>query len=66
MPRLIEADIENERILKEYIEGNSIYEYVLNGKMKPDYLEQIKAMCGLLYPAKIEYSQTMGCRLVAV
>ncbi len=24
MPRLIEADIENERILKEYIEGNSI------------------------------------------
>ena len=53
MPRLIEADIENERILKEYIEGNSIYEYVLNGKMKPDYLEQIKAMCGLLYPSKI-------------
>jgi len=29
------VDIENERILKEYIEGDTIYDLVLQDKMKP-------------------------------
>ncbi len=53
MPRMIDVDIENERILKEYIEGDTIYERVLSDKMIPEYFKQIKAMCDLLYPAKI-------------
>lgn len=53
MPRMIDVDIENERILKEYVEGDTIYERVLNDKMKPEYFKQIKAMCDLLYHAKI-------------
>ena len=29
IPAMIDVDIENERILKEYIEGNTIYELIL-------------------------------------
>ncbi len=53
MPEMFDADIENERILKEYIEGETVYNLVLNGRMKDAYTEQVKAMCALLYPAGI-------------
>lgn len=53
MPKMLDADIENERILKEYIEGETVYELVLGGRMKDAYTEQVKAMCALLYPAGI-------------
>ena len=33
LPRLIDADREQERILKEYIEGETIYEMVLRGAL---------------------------------
>ena len=36
LPKLIEVDIENERILKEYIDGETIDKYVLLDKMKED------------------------------
>ena len=60
MPELLEADRENERILKEYIEGERIDELVLRDAMRPEYLEQIHAMCRLLYPAglNIDYFPT--------
>lgn len=60
MPLMIDVDIENERILKEYIEGDTIYDLVLQDKMKSDYLEQVKAMCRLLYKAdtNIDYFPT--------
>lgn len=60
MPRMLAVDVENERILKEYIDGETIYDLVLNDKMNPKYLEQIKAMCLLLYPANtnIDYFPT--------
>lgn len=60
MPDMIEVDRENERILKEYIEGKTIYELVLEDEMKPEYLEQVKKMCSLLYPANtnIDYFPT--------
>jgi RimJ/RimL family protein N-acetyltransferase len=60
MPVMIDVDIENERILKEYIPGDTIYDLVREEKMKTSYLEQIKAMCDLLYPANtnIDYFPT--------
>ncbi|MBO5209056.1 MAG: serine/threonine protein kinase [Lachnospiraceae bacterium] len=60
IPEMLDVDVTNERILKEYIEGDTIYELVLQDKMKPEYLEQVKGMCELLYPAKtnIDYFPT--------
>ena len=53
MPALLEADVENERILKEYIDGDTIYDLIVQDRMKPAYLEQLQSMCALLYPAHI-------------
>lgn len=53
IPKLIEADMENERILKAYIEGDTIYDFVLHDRMEQRYVEQVKAMCAKLYPAGI-------------
>ncbi len=60
MPAMIDVDIENERILKEFIEGDTIYELVLQDRMKPDYVEQVRRMCALLYDAhlNIDYFPT--------
>ena len=60
MPKLLEADIENERILKEYIEGKTIYELVLEDKVKQSYLEQVRQMCVRLYKSNtnIDYLPT--------
>lgn len=59
-PKMIDVDIKNERILKEYIEGETIYDLVLQDKMKEFYLKQIKDMCRLLYSANtnIDYFPT--------
>ena len=53
-------DLEAERILKEYIEGDTIFDLVLHDKMEPCYLEQMRKMCELLYPANtnIDYFPT--------
>ncbi|MGM9992990.1 MAG: hypothetical protein ACI376_09165 [Candidatus Bruticola sp.] len=53
LPKLIEADITNERILKEYIPGPTIFECVQQDKMDDDYLRQVRDMCALLYPRGI-------------
>ena len=45
MPVMLETDVENERILKEFIEGDTIYQLVLEDKMKTDYIEQLHRMC---------------------
>lgn len=60
MPAMIEVDTDKECILKEYIEGETIYDLVLEDKMMPIYVEQVKAMCKLLYPANtnIDYFPT--------
>ena len=60
MPEMIEVDVRQERILKEYIEGETIYDLVLSDRMKPDYLEQVRRMCRLLYAANtnIDYFPT--------
>lgn len=60
MPVMIDVDRENERILKEYIDGDTIYEIVLQDRMKPVYVDQLRAMCSLVYAAhmNIDYFPT--------
>ncbi len=48
---LLAADVPQERILKEYIAGQTVAEHLKAGRMEPDWLMQVQAMCGLLYPA---------------
>lgn len=60
MPRLLAADIPQERILKEYIAGQTVAELLKDGRMDPSWLRQVQAMCGRLYPAglNIDYYPT--------
>ncbi len=51
MPRLLDVDHAQERLLKEYIEGQTVADWVRAGRMEPDWLDQLQAMCRLLYPA---------------
>lgn len=45
MPRMLDIDEEKERILKEYIEGPTIYELVLRNRMEEIFLTQVRDMC---------------------
>ena len=60
MPRMIDADIQAEVIVKEYIDGKTVYEMVKNDELPGHCLTQIKNMCALLYPANtnIDYFPT--------
>lgn len=60
IPEMLDVDTTNERILKEYIEGDTIYDYVLRNEMRPEYIEQMKEMCLRLYDAhtNIDYFPT--------
>ena len=53
MPKMLDIDIKNERILKEFIDGYTIYELALENKVSPSYIKQIKNMCEILYPLNI-------------
>lgn len=53
MPVMIDVDLVQERILKEYIDGPTVYELVLRDQMKPLYFEQLREMCAVLYAAHI-------------
>lgn len=61
MPRLLEVDQGAERLVKEYLPGRTVYQLLLEeGAIPPDYLEQMKALCAVLYPAglNIDYFPT--------
>ena len=60
MPKMIDIDIQNERILKEFIDGETIMTLVERGEMKQTYIDQVQDMCALLYPAglNIDYYPT--------
>lgn len=45
MPQMLDIDEEGERILKEYIEGPTIYELVLRNRMEEIFLTQVRDMC---------------------
>ena len=53
MPVMLDVDRERERILKEYIRGDTVYELILRDQMQPAYMDQIGSMCRLLYAANI-------------
>ena len=44
LPNLLDVDYKNERILKEYIEGDNVFDLVNENKMKDIYYEKIKSI----------------------
>lgn len=60
MPKLFSVDIENERILKEYIKGKTVYDLVKDGADVSEYQNQVRSMCALLYEkhTNIDYFPT--------
>lgn len=60
MPALLDVDVAQERILKEFIDGDTIYTHILHDRMKPAYLRQLYQMCRILYEAhlNIDYFPT--------
>lgn len=53
MPKMLEVDHGQERILKEYMDGDTIAQIVKKDAMEAAYYEQIDAMCKKLYAAGI-------------
>lgn len=60
MPKLLSYDMNKECLLKEYIDGPTIYELVYQDKMKESYLEDVRKICELLYQnaTNIDYFPT--------
>lgn len=60
MPSMLAVDVEHERVLKEFIDGDTIYDLVLRDEVKPAYVEQVQEMCAALYAAhlNIDYFPT--------
>ena len=53
MPVMLDVDQKQERILKEYIRGDTVSKMVLEDRLPECCLGQMRAMCGKLYPAGI-------------
>ena len=60
MPEMLDVDMEHERIIKEFIDGETVYDLVLADSLPETCLEQVKAMCSRLYEAgtNIDYFPT--------
>ena len=60
VPRMLDVDTKAERIVKEYIAGETVYTLVLKDALPETCLRQVQAMCRLLYPAhtNIDYFPT--------
>lgn len=60
LPRLLEVDHAQERLLKQFIQGDTVDKLVLEDRMEETYLDQIRTMCGKLYAAglNIDYYPT--------
>lgn len=60
MPALLEVDRPQERLLKEFIEGETAFELVLRDALPPEYLEQMREICEKVYAAglNIDYFPT--------
>ena len=60
MPRMLDIDIPNERIVKEYIDGPTIYDLVKQDAMKELYIWQMQEMAQTVYSAglNIDYFPT--------
>ncbi len=44
IPRMLDIDLENERIVKEYLDGPTVFELVRDGMSAADWLPQLRAM----------------------
>lgn len=51
IPRMFAIDVEKERILKEYVDGPTIYDLVKSDAMEECYLEQVRQMAVQTYAA---------------
>ena len=60
MPKMLDIDIANERVLKEYIQGPTIYDLVKAGQLEDCYLQQVRQMADLARAAglNIDYFPT--------
>ncbi len=60
MPKMLDADMKEERILKEFIDGDTVYELVLRDELPEICLRQMGDICKLLYAANtnIDYFPT--------
>ena len=60
IPEMLDVDREQERILKVFVDGPTVYDLVLKDAVKEVHLEQMRRMCGKLYPAglNIDYFPT--------
>lgn len=60
MPKMLDVDTEQERILKEYIEGETVMDMVKRDCSLSECIAQVQQMCTLLYPAQtnIDYFPT--------
>ncbi|NBJ92952.1 BUD32 family EKC/KEOPS complex subunit [Parablautia muri] len=53
LPKLIDFDSKAERIIKEYIDGKTVYEMILQDEPIEECIDQVRKMCEMLYPANI-------------
>ena len=51
LPRMLDVDVENERILKEYIDGPTVCELVKADAMDASYFAQVREMAQMAYSA---------------
>ena len=51
LPKMLDVDIETERIVKEYIDGPTIYELVKDDVMDDSYIVQVREMAQMVYSA---------------
>lgn len=60
MPRLLEVDCENERLLKEFIDGETVYSLVKEDRLPDWCIPQMEQLCVRLYAANtnIDYFPT--------
>lgn len=60
IPKMLDIDIENERIIKEYIKGDTIFDMVKNDVSVEEYLTQVREMATLakLSGLNIDYFPT--------
>lgn len=60
LPQMIDVDVQQERIVKEFVDGKTVYEMVLDDELPSDCISKVREMCALLYPAhlNIDYFPT--------
>ena len=60
MPLLLDYDLEHEQILKQYIDGPTVFDLVLEERLPQIAVHQLHAMCKVLYAAglNIDYFPT--------